>query len=427
MCKSAHYGNCDVDTENEEYCIFHKPNKTKEEAKIFYEKLIEVYEPEMEETYTEGYGYHKRYIFEGHPVDFRGFVFPEIPEDCEFTFLQIEFKGDVIFDDVVFEFAPNFEMAEFDFVSFNDVIFKKGVYFTSVEFNGGAWFIGTKFNDHSLFNLITFSKPIFMRFVEFDTFYFSHIKFKHPIAFENLTGNSIGFFNCGFEDIVVFVIDAVKKIELVDVKFKSFTSFLPGNGDGAEKIDFFNVNFNKVFFEPIIEKIKDPFSKAEACRIQKISYEKEGRKDMAEVMYLKEKRYLRKAKIQSLKSPKKSERKDGLLKNGLKRLGILSSVAIETLLADFTCEYGTNWKRPVYLWLFFVLLAFPILYWVLGGVVGATSPLDNWYFSVVTATTLGYGDMHPVGYAKILSSIEAVFGMFMWAIFLTVFARKYMK
>ncbi|ADD08992.1 Ion transport 2 domain protein [Aciduliprofundum boonei T469] len=103
------------------------------------------------------------------------------------------------------------------------------------------------------------------------------------------------------------------------------------------------------------------------------------------------------------------------------------SVGIEFLLADLTCEYGTNWKRPVWLWVGAVLVVFPLLYWFLGGIVGASSPWDYWYFSIVTATTLGYGDMHPIGYAKVFASLEAIFGMFMWAVFLTVFARKYMR
>jgi len=55
------------------------------------------------------------------------------------------------------------------------------------------------------------------------------------------------------------------------------------------------------------------------------------------------------------------------------------------------------------------------------------SVLECLYFSVVTATTLGYGDLHPVGWGKAIASAEAIFGMFMWAVFLAVFSRKYMR
>ena len=36
--------------------------------------------------------------------------------------------------------------------------------------------------------------------------------------------------------------------------------------------------------------------------------------------------------------------------------------------------------------------------------------LDCFYFSTVTYTTLGYGDMSPIGWLRIISSIEAFFG-----------------
>ncbi len=100
---------------------------------------------------------------------------------------------------------------------------------------------------------------------------------------------------------------------------------------------------------------------------------------------------------------------------------------LEFIIADWSCSYGTSWVQPIYNWIVNVLLLFPFLYHISGGIVGASSPWDYWYFSIVTATTLGYGDMHPIGYAKIFASLEAIFGMFMWAVFLTVFARKYMR
>ncbi|NPA47942.1 MAG: hypothetical protein GXO14_04800, partial [Thermococci archaeon] len=40
MCKMAHFGNCDPETKDQEYCIFHKPNKSEEEAREFWEKFL---------------------------------------------------------------------------------------------------------------------------------------------------------------------------------------------------------------------------------------------------------------------------------------------------------------------------------------------------------------------------------------------------
>jgi len=53
---------------------------------------------------------------------------------------------------------------------------------------------------------------------------------------------------------------------------------------------------------------------------------------------------------------------------------------------------------------------------------------DCLYFSIVTATTLGYGDLRPrPGLFYFIASAEAILGSFMWALLIVVFARKYMR
>ena len=49
------------------------------------------------------------------------------------------------------------------------------------------------------------------------------------------------------------------------------------------------------------------------------------------------------------------------------------------------------------------------------------------YYSVVTFTTLGYGDIHPLGHSHIFASIEAFTGAFFIALFVLVFGRKMMR
>ncbi len=46
------------------------------------------------------------------------------------------------------------------------------------------------------------------------------------------------------------------------------------------------------------------------------------------------------------------------------------------------------------------------------------------YFSVVTFTTLGYGDFVPIGLARLVSALEAFTGAFTIALFVVVFVRK---
>ena len=116
----------------------------------------------------------------------------------------------------------------------------------------------------------------------------------------------------------------------------------------------------------------------------------------------------------------------------IKAIFELIGVFVEWLLADVTCKYGTDWKRPIYLWLGVVFFC-TVLFWIGNGIVkvdesAASSFLESLYFSIVTITTLGYGDYRPKpGCFQFLAGFEATFGMFMWAIFIAVFARKYMR
>ena len=103
-----------------------------------------------------------------------------------------------------------------------------------------------------------------------------------------------------------------------------------------------------------------------------------------------------------------------------------------------------NWKRPVFLWTGIVIILFPILYWIVEGVEGGvdwslnlittlvpsvifSKWLEYVYFSIGTVTTLAHEGLYPIGWGKVLASIETIFVTFMWAVFLVVFARKYMR
>lgn len=46
------------------------------------------------------------------------------------------------------------------------------------------------------------------------------------------------------------------------------------------------------------------------------------------------------------------------------------------------------------------------------------------YFSVVTFTTLGYGDIHPHGLARVVATLEAFIGSFALALYVVVFVKK---
>ncbi len=50
--------------------------------------------------------------------------------------------------------------------------------------------------------------------------------------------------------------------------------------------------------------------------------------------------------------------------------------------------------------------------------------LDCVYYSVVTFTTLGYGDYTPIGFSRLVAALEAFIGSFTLALFVVVFVKK---
>ena len=79
----------------------------------------------------------------------------------------------------------------------------------------------------------------------------------------------------------------------------------------------------------------------------------------------------------------------------------------------------------------FVIFLFGFLYWYLNtpfkrgdNIVSLCFP-DSLYFSVVTITTLGYGDISPTeGVGKLLTGLEAVSGILILGLFLSAFSHK---
>lgn len=51
--------------------------------------------------------------------------------------------------------------------------------------------------------------------------------------------------------------------------------------------------------------------------------------------------------------------------------------------------------------------------------------LDCLHFSTVTFTTVGYGDITPLGVARLLAGSEAILGTALMALFIVSLARKY--
>jgi len=74
------------------------------------------------------------------------------------------------------------------------------------------------------------------------------------------------------------------------------------------------------------------------------------------------------------------------------------------------------------------LAVFSLLYFTFRLVDPVTHWFDYFYFSVVTFTSLGYGDIHPVGVmGKMAACAEIISGLVMFGILLSFIANRFQR
>jgi len=118
------------------------------------------------------------------------------------------------------------------------------------------------------------------------------------------------------------------------------------------------------------------------------------------------------------------------------QMPLMSTKRVISKIVDVFCGYG---EEPIRVVTFSIalILSCALIYFILdttslsplyGDVKGVNfyflEFLNAIYFSVVTFTTLGYGDISPVGVARFVAAAEAFMGSFMMALFVVVFVKK---
>jgi hypothetical protein len=124
-----------------------------------------------------------------------------------------------------------------------------------------------------------------------------------------------------------------------------------------------------------------------------------------------------------------------------KQLPLLSSSRLLSKIVDLFCGYGEEpLKIIAFTWLAIMIYAVIYLFSGLnyaGEVIkfdmsagvseNISHLLDTLYFSIITFTTLGYGDITPQGFSRFLASTEALMGSFSLALFVVVFVKKMIR
>ena len=204
----------------------------------------------------------------------------------------------------------------------------------------------------------------------------------------------------------------------------------------------------------LVDKFHTNQARIEGYRKQNISFTEEGKREEANKVFKREmsarrNKRLEDAKAKFLSCIKSETKTKGITKYILDVVWAFLKLSLfflawvlEWLLVDQTCKYGASWIRVI-TFSISTILSFSVIYKAgyyfqrgsiiqVGSMPAEYEPIEAFgnflYYSVVTFTTLGYGDLQPIGgYMKAWSSIESFAGAFFMALLVLVFGRKWLS
>jgi hypothetical protein len=167
--------------------------------------------------------------------------------------------------------------------------------------------------------------------------------------------------------------------------------------------------------------------KSEQFRILKENFSSTGKYEDEDEAYIMFKRYEAKSWL--------TEQQE---KGGIAKLASHIPNGFQWLVFDKIGLYATSPGRVllsvVVFWFFFGLVYFFIDLLGLGKTISAVGNPDNlskflqsFYHSAITFFTIGYGDVYPLGFSRIVSGLEGFMGVFMMSYFTVAFVRKVLR
>ena len=390
-----------LESSKDEYCIFHA--RTEEKDARGFDTALKSYISEITEKHLD--------------YNFRGFVFvddfisqeyfpaskffPEYVGVKMANFRKAEFHKDAIFEETIFEGRTSFLETKFHGeADFEEALFQGEINFRKANFRQEAYFLRAQFEETANFKETKFHGEAAFSGAEF----WAYTTFLGAEVEKSLDFNGVEFHKRAsispkfIKGKVLFVAAVLDNISLISL-----------NLDKDALIDFTDARLRNTEMKReeieshIIQKHEGNFLKAkEIYLLLKNNFHSLGRYDEESWAFKKEKDMERKSYSQG---------------RPLKWLG--------SMFWNLLYGYG---ERPFWIlgWCGFLLLLSSCIYWLSKGVfqvigihlIPVEDYWNNLYFSVVTFTTLGYGDFRPIGKIRVLASLEAFLGIFFIALFI---------
>jgi len=380
-------------------------------------------------------------------------------------FRWAKFHVDANFEDASFNYYAMFDNANFNITYFNNVIFDGSTYFSNAGFNGDVKFWHVNFNGFIDFNDVnfnnnntsflgvTFSGDTNFRNAEFNKTTFTEAIFNSNTDFINANFNS----NTDFTDVdfnknakfnnVVFIGEA----DFSDSTFNDYADFynvtfdsnvkmngckfgVSKLGDGAnfmdadfngnadfERAKFGDVDFSRTDFNKNVDFHIIDFQKMViAWNYLEDGLTCDGLVYIKLIKNFRDRELFDDADKAYYQYRKESRKDENWLSWGL------------SLIMDITCGYGVKpFKALIVGGL--TILVFTLIYWRKNGISRLkenggdedqnVSRWDALYFSVVTFTTVGYGDWYPKDRYRKFVMIEGLLGWLILALFLVTLAN----
>lgn len=258
------------------------------------------------------------------------------------------------------------------------------------------------------------------------------------VSFQQSSFHKLSVISCHLNHHIDFRVLACDFLDLSDTIVRDILDFTPYEHKvqitllkitgmrllGQIHIDWYENNLRELIAN---QKDTNFFEKAEQFRTLKENFGRVGHYSFEDLAYIEFKRY-----------EQRSVLKSALEKSRISALWQYPLFGFKTVIFDKMGLYATSPMRVftslllVYVFFSLLHLISPLFFNTSISCIDADSSISyrmvtTFYYSLITFTTVGYGDCSPVGFLRIVAAIEGFFGPFMMSYFTVAFARKILR